>query len=685
MGRGRWHARLCLAALVSVTALSTQAALAAPPTLDTLTLPNPGPGIEELGGPWEFKTGDNLAWAAPGFDDSSWETIAVDRPWGVQGHPNYRGFAWYRRHIAFTPGSGTQTQLALLLGTVDNAYEVYWNGRLVGASGKLPPHPVWYTDTAAQTFTLGPTQPGVLAIRVWSMPEDFGSKLNEGGLYQPPLIGAPTAIALQVANLDDADLRGTRYISGLHLLYLLVSVLGFVAWLRNRSQRLLLLTALQTLAVVLQYIVVFQLDSVLSFRLQYALVALVFAFVDVSLWFLVLTLLGLDKRPTVMRWALALAAVTVFFDFADALLQAFDWTGGHARLLLALDALFTLPNVLAELFPLALVALAIRTRLSLANWLIAISVTIGGLTLFMVNISGLGTIYTHWNGARILLAPWFVIGGNAFTIVTISQTCFFLALVYAVYRHMVEQTQRQGVLEQEFLSAQEVQRILIPDVLPALDGYAITSAYRPAQQVGGDFFQVIALREGAALVVLGDVSGKGLKAAMTVSLIIGAVRTMVEISQAPAEILAGLNRRLFGRMSSGFATCLVLRLDADGECLLANAGHLPPFLNGAEIGLTGSLPLGLDADAEYPGSTLRLRVGDRLTLYTDGLLEARNAERQLFGFERVKALVATAPDAAQAVAAAVDFGQDDDITVLTVTRLASGVVASMSLVAPVLA
>jgi hypothetical protein len=670
---------------MSVAALYPLAALAAPPTPETLTLPNPGPGIAELGGPWQFHTGDDPAWAAPAFDDSTWEKIAVDRPWGAQSHPNYRGFAWYRRRIALAPGADSQSQLALLLGGVDNAYEVYWNGKLVGGCGKLPPHPVWYTHAAPKTFALGATQPGVLAIRVWSMPEVFGSSLEEGGLKRTPRIGEPGEIAALFTNIEYARVRADRYISTLLLLFALVSVLAFVAWLRNRSQRLLILTALYSLAVVFQTVFVYQLGPNLPFRLQYALIAVVFAFADISLWFLLLTLLGLDKRPAVLRWAFALAAVTVFFDSADALLQAFDWSGSHARLFLLLDVILTVPNVVAELFPLALVALAVKTRLSLASWLVAIFAAVNGLIYFLGNVSGLGTIYTHLAGVRNIFTPWFVVGGNAFDVETISQTCFFIALVYAVYRYMVDQTQRQGALEQEFLSAQEVQRILIPDVLPFLDGYAVTSAYRPAQQVGGDFFQVIALREGAALVVLGDVSGKGLKAAMTVSLIIGALRTMVEISQAPAEILAGLSRRLVGRMGSGFATCLVLRLDADGECLLANAGHLPPFLNGVELSLAGALPLGLDLDAEYSGSTLHLRVGDRLTLYTDGLLEARNADRELFGFDRVKSLVASAPDAAQAVEAAVHFGQDDDITVLTVTRLATGVAASMSLVAPALA
>jgi hypothetical protein len=138
------------------------------------------------------------------------------------------------------------------------------------------------------------------------------------------------------------------------------------------------------------------------------------------------------------------------------------------------------------------------------------------------------------------------------------------------------QSQRQNVLEQEFRSAQEIQQILIPEVLPTIAGYAVTSAYHPAQEVGGDFFQIIPLpgkhdNDQSAIIVLGDVSGKGLKAAMTISLLVGSIRSTVETTQDPAQILTALNRRLYGRMQSGFATCFALRLDASGSCTLANA------------------------------------------------------------------------------------------------------------------
>ena len=159
---------------------------------------------------------------------------------------------------------------------------------------------------------------------------------------------------------------------------------------------------------------------------------------------------------------------------------------------------------------------------------------------------------------------------------------------------------------------------------------------------------------------------------MTVSLIVGAARTLAETSEDPAEMLSGLNRRLHGRLQNGFVTCLILRLDPDGGCVLANAGHPSPFLNQLELNLPGALPLGLLASADFEKTTIHLGVADRLTLYTDGLLEARNAAGELYSFDRLQQLIATKPDAQQASEAAVAFGQDDDITVITVTRLATG-------------
>ena len=115
-----------------------------------------------------------------------------------------------------------------------------------------------------------------------------------------------------------------------------------------------------------------------------------------------------------------------------------------------------------------------------------------------------------------------------------------------------------------------MQQVIIPEALPAIAGFTLTSAYKPALEVGGDFFQIIPLTGGSTLVVLGDVSGKGLKAAMAVSLIVGAIRMVADFTISPAEILAGLNRRLHGRLRGGFGAFQPCRALAP----TANA-HLP--------------------------------------------------------------------------------------------------------------
>src|SRR3569833_762184 len=120
---------------------------------------------------------------------------------------------------------------------------------------------------------------------------------------------------------------------------------------------------------------------------------------------------------------------------------------------------------------------------------------------------------------------------------------------------------------------------------------------------------------------------------MTVSLLIGALRSIVVFFFLPAEIFAALNRRLLGR-GFGFSTCLALRIAPSGNLLLANAGHLAPYLNGHELSLSPAFPLGLDANASYAKQTFQLLPKDRLTLLTAGVPEAASG-RELIGFERI--------------------------------------------------
>ena len=228
----------------------------------------------------------------------------------------------------------------------------------------------------------------------------------------------------------------------------------------------------------------------------------------------------------------------------------------------------------------------------------------------------------------------------------------------------------KATLEGEMAAAREVQRVMVPENLPPVSGYAIESVYRPAAEVGGDFFQVIPLKSGRTLVVIGDVSGKGLRAAMIVSMLVGILRTLTGFTEEPAEILGELNRRECGRTESGFATCLAIRIDEGGTLTVANAGHPPPYLNGIELPFAGSLPLGLAKTAEYPQTTLEMRTGDRAVMLTDGIAEARNEKGELFGFPSVETLLREGPSPRAIADAAQQYGQNDDMTVIALTRLA---------------
>jgi serine phosphatase RsbU (regulator of sigma subunit) len=209
-----------------------------------------------------------------------------------------------------------------------------------------------------------------------------------------------------------------------------------------------------------------------------------------------------------------------------------------------------------------------------------------------------------------------------------------------------------------------VQQVLLPDELDQCPGFAVKCIYRPADQVGGDFFQQIGDGQGGMTIVVGDVSGKGLPAAMMVSVLVGAIRSEAAHRATPAAMLASLNDRMIGRSSGGFTTCLAAHITARGQVRVANAGHLPPYLNGREIQVPGSLPLGILPHSHYETATLNLAPGDRLTFVSDGVVEAQSRSGELFGFDRTRSI---SRDSAASIAdAAHAFGQYDDITVVTV-------------------
>jgi serine phosphatase RsbU (regulator of sigma subunit) len=217
--------------------------------------------------------------------------------------------------------------------------------------------------------------------------------------------------------------------------------------------------------------------------------------------------------------------------------------------------------------------------------------------------------------------------------------------------------------------AQEVQQVILPESHTDLRGLVVESEYRPAREVGGDFFQVLPNSgDGSLLIVAGDVAGKGLKAGMLVALLVGAIRSTAELNSDPEFMLRALNRRLLGR-GDAQATCLALRIEANGNVKLVNAGHVTPYLNGEPISMDGALPLGVMEEAEFSVTRFVLNQHDRLMLMSDGIVEATNVDGKLFGFERVHELVQSATSAAEIASAAQGFGQEDDISVISVTRV----------------
>ena len=247
----------------------------------------------------------------------------------------------------------------------------------------------------------------------------------------------------------------------------------------------------------------------------------------------------------------------------------------------------------------------------------------------------------------------------------------FLAMVLCVQlfrRHINTEGARQLRAETELELAHQLQnQLLVTPASQAIPGFSVESVYQAASEVGGDFFFLSPGADGSLTAVLGDVSGKGLVAAMRVSMILGVLRR--EPSREPAKVLRGLNEALLPQAGTSqprveFTTACCVHLEHSGRYRLANAGHIPPFVDGVEIATPPALPLGLAADQDYVEVCGLLAVGKRLVLLSDGVVEARSRSGELYGFERLAEL--TKKPAQEIANVAMRFGQEDDISVLTI-------------------
>jgi hypothetical protein len=228
---------------------------------------------------------------------------------------------------------------------------------------------------------------------------------------------------------------------------------------------------------------------------------------------------------------------------------------------------------------------------------------------------------------------------------------------------MVESARERAAYAAELQAASSVQQLLLASASQSTPGFKVDSVYLPASEVGGDFFFVSPAPGGSLNAIIGDVAGKGLTAAMRVAMILGAIRR--ETSHDPGDILSGLNNVLIAQGQLGFTTASCMRIWPDGSFKLANAGHLAPYVSGREIASSPSLPLGIAANQSYELVEGRLNQGERLVLLSDGVLEARSKTGELYGFDRLSELAQLS--AGEIAEAARSFGQEDDITVVTIT------------------
>jgi serine phosphatase RsbU (regulator of sigma subunit)/predicted ester cyclase len=248
-----------------------------------------------------------------------------------------------------------------------------------------------------------------------------------------------------------------------------------------------------------------------------------------------------------------------------------------------------------------------------------------------------------------------------------------------------EMRERERV-EQELSVAQRIQHALLPRELPELEGWNIAYDYRPAREVGGDFYDFLPLSEGRLGIIIGDVSGKGIPAALVMANTQSVLRAIARRGDvAPGQVLAEANEVLFTYLPPNmFATCFYAVLDpTEGRLRYANAGHNLPccWREGVATELRASgMPLGLMPAMNYEEKERTLAPGDGVLLYSDGLIEAHDPQREMFGTSRMVEFVgansgkATLIDSLLAELkqfAGEGWEQEDDITLLTLQRYRS--------------
>jgi hypothetical protein len=484
------------------------------------------------------------------------------------------------------------------------------------------------------------------------------SQPESGGMHNAPLLGEAGTVAAEDQSRWMEIFRDYATVPILAVLYFLFTLTAFCLAFFDRADRVYLWLGGVYLITTLSSIVsvIFSFTQSLSFQSGTASIDVFLTPLSYAGWVMVWWFWFRLSRPA---WMPGVAcALAVLVGISNMLAENLWFT----MIPQPVSAVFHIVSMVARLTFLAIslwiVTQGIRLH-GIEGWLVLPCILLGGINRFWNELASLGIVLI-----------WFPFGLQ-FSLGQLSSFLLILVLALLLLRRLNISLKRQRRMALDLKQAQEVQQVILPPARMTLPGLKIESEYRPALEVGGDFFQIIPHpTDGSVLIIAGDVAGKGLRAGMLVALLVGAIRSTVDWSADPEVVLKALNKRLCGR-SDAQATCLALRIDSDGAARLANAGHLPPYLNGTPVAMEGALPLGMLPEAVFPVMRFKLAEGVRLLLVSDGIAEAKDADGHLFGFDRVEQLLQSQPTAAELASAAQRFGQQDDISVIAVTRTAA--------------
>ncbi|MDE3149294.1 MAG: serine/threonine-protein phosphatase [Acidobacteriota bacterium] len=611
-----------------------------------------------------WRAGDDPAWAAPGLDESGWQPSSQ---WKI---PVLEPHLWARCHADLGALRGTAHPAIQI--SLNAAYQFFVNGVRIGDAGNV--HTGFYSMNTIRQYPLLPaalhTQPDIIALRmtyrgaIWTtspLEIHIGDAEALAGRRASVVLAqsaTPLAIAVCFALIGVVGLMllGLFYYdrSRVELLYLSMVCVG-VALLRAQEffdaaqmnypwvLDVTIVAAGNILLPVASVLFYFSLARRRVPRLYWLPVAVVVARV---------ALLGstslLPPEQALRLWRL-IGTVTV-------------------KMLLVLVAQFALSAApFIAFWPYRRISRRMRPLAVLCMlWGAANAVWFAAETTANP-VLRLPNLLTAWRPDLLWMRA----------LVTASVLVALLGLLFRDQRRVTEE---RAVLAGEMQAASEIQHMLAPAAIETAPGLRIEVAFRPMRDVGGDFYLCRVLPGGRQRVLVGDVSGKGAAAAMTAALLLGGAERRG--GDSPGRLLAHLNGVLHESHVPGFATCLCADFAPGGTVTVANAGHPAPYCRGEEIAVTADLPLGLKDEREgaYAETRYEFAPGGTLTFFSDGVAEARNAAGELFGFERAREI--SSLPAARIAEAAERFGQQDDITVLTLTRLGAGEQAAAGLAGP---